>query len=240
MITFKQFLSEDNGDSGFELVKLIQTKCAPFLKAGNFTPMFRGEKSRKIHFDRDKTVTLLDFDGKPHEVSYAEIKHFNGEREPQDLSKSLHDWFGNRLKQEFGWNPRNSGLFVTGSFSQASNYSPVFMIFPVGDFQFVYSSKTSDLYVYLQNTGSYRTLSANPQENAEVLDRLYQELRFSNKHFEDALKSKHEISLRAESYILIPATFFNAQVRIMDAQRRSISETAITANEFMDILKTLP
>jgi hypothetical protein len=26
MITFKQFLSEDNGDSGFELVKLIQSK----------------------------------------------------------------------------------------------------------------------------------------------------------------------------------------------------------------------
>jgi hypothetical protein len=143
--TFKQFLVEESEDD-LALANLIISKCKPFLTQGRYEPIFRGETFRSFTFDRK--LPILDFDGNKFMIPIVDVKHPEADRSPRDTSGALHKFFDQKMKEKFGWGGRSQGLFVTGSVAQALAYhdAGLYMVFPVGEFKYIWSKHEQDLY----------------------------------------------------------------------------------------------
>jgi len=53
------------------------------------------------------------------------------------------------IKVKFGWKPRSTGVFCSGSLNTALFYGPVNSVWPIGNFKFLWSPKVSDLFSHL-------------------------------------------------------------------------------------------
>lgn len=117
--------------SGYKLVLEAKTKilqdCKPFLSMIDTVPMLRGAASGTA-FSR-KTI--------------------RENRKPRNSGhNSFFQWFFNAcIEKTFGVkNVRTSSLFVSGSESTAFFYGNPYFIFPIGNFDFIWSPKVNDSY----------------------------------------------------------------------------------------------
>jgi len=74
------------------------------------------------------------------------------DRRPKDLSIDLHVLFDNAFEEVFGWKARSQGLFTSGHKSDTSSYGRPYVVFPIGQFNFIYSKEITDLYTDLDNS----------------------------------------------------------------------------------------
>lgn len=79
-----------------------------------------------------------------HEWAVNRPVRLNG-RNPMSTPQKLHDELNAEFTKRFGA-PFRDSIFCTGSESQARVYGMVFCIFPVGDYQYLWSEKYRDLY----------------------------------------------------------------------------------------------
>lgn len=115
-----------------ELRALIKSKCQPYLRqvanAKNKVLYrgMRGDHSKLYH-----TFTVRT------------------DRKPVDSSAALHDALDSALAREFGAKARSAGVFVIGDNNVISEYGEDYMIFPVGDFNCIWSPHIADAYTQL-------------------------------------------------------------------------------------------
>lgn len=124
-------LFEANNLSGDELIDFIIKNCRPFLHINkNLDPLYRGMHNRG-----------------GVDVGEGYIQTVRTDRTPRDTKKVIHD-YTNRYFQERGFSAnRSNSLFVTGSYTQASDYgTSMFLIFPIGSFSFAWSMRIPDLF----------------------------------------------------------------------------------------------
>jgi hypothetical protein len=106
--------------------KLIERDCQPFLK-----------EARQIWFKRGTKKNIK-----------SNLRKFKArsDRQPKDTPRWLHNIFDEAFKKKFGWKARSEGVFASASTYQSEVYGKSYLIFPIGDFKFVYSHHVVDLF----------------------------------------------------------------------------------------------
>jgi hypothetical protein len=67
------------------------------------------------------------------------------DREPTDTTEELHALANEYFVEQYGAPFRNS-MFVTGDDSWAGAYGRIYSVYPIGDFEYLWSPKTKDLW----------------------------------------------------------------------------------------------
>jgi len=160
-------------------------------------------------------------------------------RRPKDTGIEYHNLFNNSFFKLFGWKPRSEGLFVSGEVWSTKSYGDTYIIFPMGDFKFIYSPNVIDLYVELQNITNYDDFIYKLKiKNKAVLSKEWREGEFgynskqkrygmikkypeimnafikgeyTDKNFIEGILSRTEIMINCDKYVAIEKKFYNDQ-----------------------------
>jgi len=141
----------------------ILRDCKPFLKDLNL-----------------RNYSFL-FSGRKRDTDWFEQKVRN-DRKPKDLDKDLHLDFDNEFMKQHGWRARSNGLFCNGSESSAYEYGNTFMIFPKGQYKFLWCDNIGDLFIYIQRETKTPTMT---QKGNVLYQHIYNNLANSGEHQPD-------------------------------------------------------
>lgn len=192
MITFKQFM-EDRflGEEEPAAVKvLLERDCGPFLRQRGSGFLYRGVK-----IDTGLPGTTSDHDGK--DMDYIK-KTVRTERNPKDMSKKrtaiVDEWFN----EKFGIRARSNCVFAFGdriNESELKHYGTPCVIFPVGEFKFVWSRRVEDLYNEMDEYQEEGILAWLESKEYKTTD------------FDDAIHSRNEIMIQCSHYYAFPLEY---------------------------------
>lgn len=211
MISFKQFLESDETDLP-TFLELVNQYSPTFTKrVGPVLPLSGTKLTRKMRTlpVGSKTITYTH-NGKIHS---AYIVPAEKNRKPIDSSISLHKYAGEWFEKHFGHNYRSNAVFAG---SDTSGYSGErYLIFPIGKWSYVWSTKIADLYGDFP--GIFRQTDLYDGENskhlgATVLSKnLTKEMVFATMDIADytnndiymALAEGHEIMIDCDEYLAV-------------------------------------
>jgi len=179
----------------------ILKDCQPFLNEVNNNP-FKHKLFRGVSRDAD--------------TSWADVKQYIHKpirlenRTPRDASQEFHDGLNKWMTTNFGAPFRNA-MFCSGSKFQTHDYGDEYMIFPVGDFKFLWSPSIKD--VWSEFAGPFRnhlrknleaqdphTPFNNVNEIADDWFDNYFNGDYSNRNLKLAINSRKEVMIRAKSF----------------------------------------
>jgi hypothetical protein len=137
MITFKQFLNEGDNELGDftpeQAAEKIKKDCAKFLEESRFKgfgpqhELYRGIKAELPAFHKNRVEM---------------------NRQPKDTSKLQHETLNEYFMEQFGINYRSNAFFATSSCSLARDYGCAYIIFPIGNYQYIWSEQIRDAYLF--------------------------------------------------------------------------------------------
>lgn len=166
-------------------IKSVRADCQPFLgllRAGA-GPLFRGEDANK----RDAFI--------------GEVRR---DRIPRNMPRRLHDAGDKWFSETFGVRYRGAGLFCTGNRAQAAQFGMVYMIFPIGGFQFCWSPKVDDLHVWSKATGCVEIDPDTAKTKATITDADFVlrlgALDYREDDLSAATASGHEVMVACRTY----------------------------------------
>lgn len=81
-------------------------------------------------------------------------KKVRDDRQPKDMPSEAHEVLDDAFDNIYGWRARSAGLFCTGKISTAKSYGTAQIVFPVGAYEYLYSTNITDLYSYTDDGGS--------------------------------------------------------------------------------------
>lgn len=235
VISFKNFLLTENSrsiDDPAEVIHRIKTDCARFLNEIDFYVAPGIENSTSIgHVNipralwRGTTLVNTQFAKLPGNIT----------RNPSDTSPEMHRLLVQHFDDHFGYPYRHAGVFCSSARSQAFGYGDnLFLVFPIGDYSYVYSPDIQDAYHAFDNHTSPdgprmldKILSAMGRSSAEfdLEDRsdfdhawfnlVYQYLEkykpYTDKYLKNVLDSKSsfekgvEIVVKCDNYYVLNA-----------------------------------
>jgi hypothetical protein len=142
MITFKQFLAEENEPMSIEeLAQKIKQDCKPWLDSFGDTKLYRGVKFT------DPMLRPLQVAGYQHDdLNRVFIGAVRNDRKPRDIQKAVHNRLDSMFVSKVGVPLRSASLFVTKSYDTASGYGRIVRIFPIGEFHYAWSPYFDDPY----------------------------------------------------------------------------------------------
>lgn len=74
-------------------------------------------------------------------------KQVHKNREPLDMPIQLHDMINDTFNEIFGVKLRSECLFGTSNLNIAKQYGKIYLIFPIGKFDFYWSERIFDLFI---------------------------------------------------------------------------------------------
>lgn len=161
----------------FKLKEFVQENCQPYLQAiGNDINEYVLYRGRSAYFAPEQNYQVF--------TSHAD-------RRPMSTRPDLQILYDNILEQLFGWRPRQQGVFATGDFHQARAYAggeeATLIFFPIGEFKFIWSESTRDLY---------SSNLMNRVENCPVLSFLISQNKISPEDYESLLRKNIPFMVR--------------------------------------------
>jgi hypothetical protein len=211
MITFKQFLSEDENVNPFDLIK---RDCQPFLSqsGGKFlTRGFRSWSHKPMHVKHP----FKDMSEYSSYDSYPYVKKaVRKDRTPVDMSKEETQILDDYFQQKFKVRPRTQAAFCYPErlAGEASEYGALYAIFPIGNFKVIWSPMVKDLYhdfdnlmagLHVRRAVSYKGDKSMYQDALNRVEAELDELNFKM-DLEGALNSNSEIMLLCDEYYGVP------------------------------------
>lgn len=197
MITFKQFIAEDE-DFDDELMQLIKKDCGPFLeKSRNRGLIFRGVRG----LTQDNVAgTVFD------PIDEGEIKYWkkqvHKDRKPKDINVGIHKEIDQWFDKEFGIKARSQSMFCLGQNGRKvslNQYGEVCVVFPIGDFKYVWSPRIKDLYNEVNDDWD-----ADEESEVAALRYMLETGAYTDKEFDAAVKGASEIMIVCDSYYAFP------------------------------------
>lgn len=213
---YHELITEDSGaeQSVLNAAKTIRQNCLPYLTenrdAINRHPLYRGVKPPGGH-----SVTGAG----DANVIRKEVRLTD--RKPTDMPYDLHQFINGYFKQQYGSSFR-SAMFVSGSSGMASDYGTTYIIFPAGEFQYLWSEDYEDLYSITAEYGfdQISPSSMSPEEAVEWKENAKESLEdevlstYQTDDLESAIDSAHEIMIRCSHYYGIHAdVMYNEKLR---------------------------
>jgi len=173
------------------ILNLIKKDSKPFLNriGGDFSyyAMYRGMENETQPFIR-KQVRLND--RKP--MSSAQIKHAR---------------YNQYFEETFGQPFRNS-LHVSGEREMAEYYGNVYVIFPIGNFDWLWSPEVKDMALDIRWPMVGGQINVPPSQDA-VTDKLDTLDYHMNSDLKGAILTGFEIMIRCKEYYAIDLQTFN-------------------------------
>jgi len=190
----KEFIIEDYGTLKEQQawVNLIKRDCKPYLKdikrIDNYR-LYRGMKHIQDAFSKRK-IRLND-------------------RTPTDTPQIIHDAINNYFNDAFGAPFRNA-MFCSGDYGEIQEYGEGYVIFPIGNYEFVWSPNIEDLYKiwdeyqpeFPDDVDAYKRMAADFVER-EIVD------KYTNRHMTKAIESGNEVMVRCNEYYAVDVFAFN-------------------------------
>jgi hypothetical protein len=120
-------------------------------------------------------------------------KKVRKDRKPKDMDIKTHKELNKLFHKKFGWKVRSEGLFCTGNINEAGGYGYEFLVFPIGEFKYVWSPEIRDLYSFIE------------EMKGEGLEYDLQKIvnSYKNKSMADGIKKKMEFSIKCDEYYMI-------------------------------------
>lgn len=155
---------------------------------------------------------------------YVTLKKFKPRknRKPYDMSIFFQKLLNKKFNEKFGWNPRSEGVFATQSKDITGMYGTPNIFLPFDGFEYLWSPKTQDLYIYINDLNADDNPWSSPAEwnendvkkaekkNPKIMEKFYKKIdkiveTYTNKNLVDALqnKSKSEIMFKCDYYYLL-------------------------------------
>lgn len=169
VISFKTFLNEQNTrhiDDPEEVIHRIKTDCARFLDEIDFYVGPGVESATSI---MSTTVPRALWRGMTLVNTQFTKLPGNRTRSPSDTSPLMHRLLMQYFQDHFGYPYRHAGVFCSSARSQAWGYGDnIFLVFPIGDYSYVYSPKIQDAYQAFDN----HTNPDGPKMMEEILSAM--------------------------------------------------------------------
>lgn len=130
------------------------------------------------------------------------------DRRPSDMDEDIYEFFNKYFTEMYGAPFRNA-MFASGSSGDAADYGAVYVIFPIGEFQYLWSDTIEDLYTELHKLYDEHPIDGydilQKQEALALGSELHNDLydyvtSYQTDELEKAILSSHEIMIRAQSY----------------------------------------
>lgn len=200
MITFKKFIAESEAHMA-QLCAMIESDCKPFLNESERTNLMVRGFSNMYQKDHARSK-IQDPQDEEAYVNYWTLP-VRKDRRPTNSGDKEFEMQNTFFKGKFGVNARAEALFCfpdTGAGrSSASSYGNVFVIFPIGDFKYLWSPKVRDLFV--------DSAPKHYEGGQEVADAHLESYAYENDDLPRALKTRNEIMVLCDKYYAIPATY---------------------------------
>lgn len=177
---------ESDYSAEYNLINNIYNKCQPFLK--EWINSFKNKKLKIWYSGRIGKGNV--FTGK-----------IRTDRKPMNTSNKYHIPLNKYFKDTYGIEYRSNSIFVTGDYNDANDYgqgSP-FLIFPIGNYNYLWSPNIDDLYMH---TG---VIFSKPLDSKKSLLSSY----IHNKDMNKAILSDNEIMLNGTEYIGARSSIWN-------------------------------
>lgn len=219
MKTFKQYLREETEDDlkaeadrdredmlrSSKILALLKKDCAPFMKEcvhGGF--LYRGITNM------DESNLVMEYD----EIEVYK-KAVRSDRLPLNTEKETQVLYDNWFEKKFGYRVRSESMFCFGEDGReaARQYGRVFLVFPIGDFQYVWSPNVLDLQIHAESEydgdADWDADDEPPKYelNEPNVNALLSKARYKKTGLRAALGSESEIMVRCKSYYAIPAEY---------------------------------
>jgi hypothetical protein len=143
-------------------------------------------------------------------------------RKPMDTPDNVHSMLNNSFTQLFGA-PFRDSMFASGSFHVTNDYGNLYLVFPIGDFEFIWSSDVVDLF---SEHGDYLNgISQNTHPTLDsqvVMTEWVHDLGYQNTDLQKAIQSHHELMIRCSGYYAISISLWqderNYMLRLVDGE----------------------
>lgn len=220
MITFKQFLREKEEHP---LKTLIENDCAEFLRESKREGfLVRGMENA---FRRGKVHSFPNPEGpNTHPVEFLE-REVRTNRRPLDNTPKMHDLLDKWFVDKFGFPARSGSLFCFGSSERgrrnAAGYGSLYLIFPIGDFKYVWSPKVFDLFLF---TGGLSIESSSEDEDEKNRKAHFYEMlesfSYTNKELETAITLGNEMMIHCNSYYAFPDRYHDTLADLLGIDKQ--------------------
>lgn len=209
MKSFKNFLVEREPlptMDGKTTMEYLQANCSKYLSENN---------------DLDRNIM---YRGMPFKAEGSVVMTVRKDRKPLDTGMGLHTVMDEWFFEKFGHRARSQGLFVTGDTKQVSLYGERFIIFPVGEYEYIWSPMVRDLYKMDWNKEMGKSkqffdplkkdtqLTLDPQQTMLVRGVL-ERFQYQTDNINDALRTKHEVVMMCDQYVAVPVHLYENDLR---------------------------
>jgi len=176
---------QDIYDDDQKIAEMIERDCGPWLTASKGKLAFRGESR-----------------GRDERFFKGEIRQ---NRTPKDMQSTAASKLSMAVT-ELGWKTtRFNSVFVTGDPTQANSYGRLYVVFPIGQFDYTWSQTIHDM-VSIEG----KIASASVEQLKElVLNKGYH----YNQYLDRAIDSGHEIWVHAKSYYAVRIDIFINRIK---------------------------
>lgn len=199
-----QYINEKVGVQ--EALDLIFKNCDPYItesKGDGIGNLYRGS-------DRLKGNTFLKL--KPRK-----------DRKPKDSSSKFHNMANKYFKKHHGVNARSEGVFATNNSDSARHYGKLGVVFPIGEFSYLWNPIVGDLYwdvsakrkspsevgflerIWMKILGVYSTLETDDEYEQRIEDVIKS---YKSTNLQKAIVSNNEVMLFCKEYYLIEYNFY--------------------------------
>lgn len=205
-----------------EISDFIIKNCQPWIEATNLDyPIYRG--IREVRGDTSNKVSF--------------VKRVRVNRKPKDSRPALHHAYNILLDHVGSYANRTNSLFVTGSRAAASEFGTVYMVFPIGNFNYTWSPYFTDWTREFRNEQIADLLKPGIL-NKDVISASLSYYDNIHPQFKDAIKNKenfrddepedtilvdrdleraiklgHEIMIRCKSALFVDPIFYENPLR---------------------------
>ncbi|WP_300760217.1 hypothetical protein [Janthinobacterium sp.] len=197
MISFKQFLRE--ADDSQDAREFFHREAAPFIdQAEGAGVLVRGTHHSPPVY---KTVTLPS--GKEITVHRMEVRK---DRKPMDMPREAHEIADKFMKDKFGIAGRSGTAFVVGAVNSelAAGYGDLYAVIPQGEFRYIWSPKTMDLYDYFEYTGfDGRARGMETPEKISMWREELEGMKYQDTDLPRAIRSGFEVMLECDHLLLV-------------------------------------
>lgn len=220
MLTFKKFLTEDtqqilytdstwNSTALNDVIKMIKRDCDQYLKEIKDPMKVRAYRGIQVY--RPQPLVIK--------------KYVRTNRHPVDTPNNISKLMDNWFNKKFGIKFRSEALFVTGNVIAAKHFGYVYIVFPIGNYDYSWSPVYSDLTDDFANALS-KKIKQYPEEYKYLNDRFInikknhlEEFMEDGKYIfnEDLVKGlkRSEVMIKSKSYYAISTLWTDVYSEIL-------------------------
>jgi hypothetical protein len=203
-------LYESNSDLSLEeAVRIFHDECKPFQKEIGFDGTFDFKTLKRGMKNKPKLF----------------IGNVRPDRRPSDTPLPIHEFMDNWFYKKFGVKFRSNAMFATKSQGSAQTYGDVYIVFPIGEFKYCYSSTIDDLYSTIANkiesklSSHYAPLTKekfndflSDDDNLKFALDIVEKILTESKYVDNDLKYVSyypEIMINCKSYLAIKSDLYD-------------------------------